>query len=104
MDWDVIAPMIVAIVLIVTVGGVVLLRPLAARLGQLLDAMAAERSQPTLEKEVVRIRQMLETLSSRLELMEERQDFTEALLQRPERRRQELSSGPAPESERGESA
>lgn len=104
MEWDVIAPMIVAIVLIVTVGGTVLLRPLASRLGQLLEAMAAERSQPTLEKEIVRIRQMLETVSSRLELMEERQDFTEALLQRPERERRELSSGHAPESEGGGSA
>lgn len=101
MEWDFIAPMVVSIVLIVTVGGVVLLRPLVARLGQLLDAMAAERSQPTLEKEIVRIRQMLETVSSRLELMEERQDFTEALLQRGDRESRELSSGHAPESEGG---
>ena len=44
MDWDVIAPMIVSIVLIVTVGGVILLRPIAKRLGALLDVMVLEKT------------------------------------------------------------
>lgn len=98
MDWDLIAPMIVAVVLIVTVGTVTLLRPLAARLGKLLDAMAEDRSEPTLKKEVVRIREMLETVSDRLELIEERQDFTEALLGRSNREGRELPAGPEEES------
>ncbi len=37
MDWDNIAPMIVAVVLILTVGGVVTLRPIAKRLTDLID-------------------------------------------------------------------
>ena len=94
MDWDVIAPMVVAIVLIVTVGGVVLLRPLSARLGKLLDAMAEERREPTVQKDLERVRQTLETLSARLEFVEERQDFTEALLGRDrEERRLPAAAG-----------
>lgn len=104
MDWDLIAPMIVAVVLIVTVGTVTLLRPLAARLGKLLDAMAEDRSEPTLKKEVVRIREMLETVSDRLDLIEERQDFTEALLGRSNREGRELLAGPEEESVSSRSA
>lgn len=97
MDWALIAPMIVAIVLIVTVGAVTLLRPLAAQLGKLLDAMAEERSEPALKKEVVRIRQALETVSDRLQLIEERQDFTEALLGRSKPEGRQLPAGPEEE-------
>ena len=45
MDWEFIAPMIVGIVLIFTVGGVILLRPIAKRLGALLDVMVAREDQ-----------------------------------------------------------
>ena len=43
MEWDVIAPMVVALTLIVTAGTVYLLRPIMARLGNLLEVMSKER-------------------------------------------------------------
>lgn len=84
MDWDVIAPMIVAVTLIVTVGGVAILRPIAKRLAHLLETYASER-QSGLEGDVQRMREILEMVSARLQLLEERQDFTERLLDSGER-------------------
>ena len=82
MEWDVIAPMLTAMVLFVTIGGVLVLRPLSKRLAELLESMARERNResPQLEAEFRRMREVMETMASRLELLEERQDFTERLL------------------------
>lgn len=91
LDWANIAPMIVGVVLILTVGGVTLLRPLAKRLGDLLEIMAREKQQG-LETDVHQMRDLLETMNARLQLMEERQDFTERLLA-GERKRDELPRG-----------
>lgn len=78
-DWDAVAPMIVAIVLFVTVGGVMVLRPIAKRIGDLLEVMAREKQQG-LESDIHQVRDLMETMNARLRLMEERQDFTERLL------------------------
>lgn len=82
LDWDVIAPMLVMIVLTLTVGGVLILRPIAKRVGDLLDVMIREKQVPGpgASGEVTRIREILESLDARLSLMEERQDFTDSLL------------------------
>ena len=79
MDWDVIAPMIVAVVFLLTVGGVLILRPIAKRLADLLEIYARDR-QSGIEGEVHQVRDLLETMNARLQLIEERQDFTERLL------------------------
>jgi hypothetical protein len=79
MDWDAIAPMIVGVVFILTTGGVLILRPLAKRVSDLLDVYAKDRKQG-LESEVRQVRELLETMDNRLRLMEERQDFTDRLL------------------------
>ena len=81
MDWDVIAPMIVSIVLILTVGGVILLRPIAKRLGALLDVMVLEKSRTT-SVDNRRLGETVDTINERLSLIEERQDFTERLIDR----------------------
>lgn len=93
-DWNEVAPMIVAVVFIVTTGGVLLLRPIAKRLGDILELMAREK-QEGLQNDVGHIRDLLETMNARLQLLEERQDFTERLLsggqeRRPEMRPEEL--------------
>ena len=85
MEWEFIAPMIMTVVLILTVGGVVVLRPIAKRIGDLLEVYAKERSDG-LEGDVHQIRDLLETMNARLQLMEERQDFTERLLSGPKER------------------
>ena len=79
MDWEVIAPMVVSIVFIMTVGGVAVLRPIAKRVSELIELYARDR-QSGLNSEVHQIRELLETMNARLQLMEERQDFTERLL------------------------
>jgi len=83
MDWEVIAPMIVGTVMILTTGGVLVLRPIAKRLGALLEVMAREKaSLPT--EEIRLLRESMDTMGQRLSLIEERQDFTERLLGRGE--------------------
>ena len=87
--WEVIAPMVVGTTLILTVGGVILLRPLAKRLGILLEVYAKEQ-QSGLQGDVGQLRDLMETMNARLQLIEERQDFTERLLSSGERPRSPL--------------
>lgn len=85
MDWEMVAPMIVSVVFILTTGGVLVLRPLAKRVAELLEVYARDRD-AGLEREVGQMRELLETMNARLQLMEERQDFTDRLLTSGERR------------------
>jgi len=78
---DDIAPMLVMMTLIITVGTVVLLRPLAKRLGDLLELMAKQRRGELDSPVIEPTERLLESLSSRLSLVEERVDFTDRLLQ-----------------------
>ena len=87
---ELLAPMVFAVILTLTIGGVILLKPIANKLGTLLEAMAKERQEPRLSEEMGHIRELLETISGRLSLLEERQDFTDALLSDPERRKLRL--------------
>lgn len=95
---DEIAPMLVAMTLILTIGGVVLLRPLARRLGDLLELMVKQRRGELDNPVVERTEHLLESLSSRLSLVEERLDFTDRLLQ--ERGDDRLLHGREPERPR----
>ena len=90
-DWEMIAPMIVAVVLILTVGGVAVLRPIAKRVSDLLELYARDK-QSGLENDVGQIRDLLETMNARLQLIEERQDFTDRLLT-GERKKEETPGG-----------
>ena len=91
MDWELIASMITIVVLTLTVGGVVLLRPIAKRLGDLVELMLRDKQQG-IESEVGRMTDLLETINARMVLMEERQDFTERLLASPERTKEHDAS------------
>lgn len=75
-------PMIVMVTAIVTTGGVLVLRPITKRLGNLLDVMAQQkmRQPATTDADVARIRELLTSIDSRITLLEERQDFAEALI------------------------
>ena len=83
MDWDVIAPMVVLVVGTLTAGGVLVLRPIATRLGALLEVMAREKATGAAE-ELRYLRDVVETTNQRLSLMEERLEFTERLIGRGE--------------------
>jgi hypothetical protein len=80
MEWEFIAPMIMSVVFILTVGGVLVLRPLSKRLADLLEVMVQNRQEPRIEDELLHMRELMETMTGRLSLLEERQDFTERLL------------------------
>lgn len=74
------APMIVMCTLILTTGGVLVLRPIAKRLGGFLDAMTQAKLRPSPEADLVRIHDVLTSIDGRLNQLEERQDFAEALI------------------------
>ncbi len=80
------APMIVMVTAIVTTGGVLVLRPLTKRLGSFLDVVTQERRLPDRGADLGQIRDLLASMDSRISLIEERQDFSEALLAAGERR------------------
>ncbi len=81
--------MMVPITAILTTGTVMLLRPISKELGGLLQAMTQERklrATPAPTPDMTQVRDLLTAIDSRLSLMEERQDFAEALLSGAERR------------------
>ncbi len=80
-----IAPMVVFTTGIVTTGAVLILRPIAKRLGDLLEALTEARRRPLAAPELTQIRELLTNIDSRLNLLEERQEFAEALLASGER-------------------
>lgn len=82
MDWDNLAPMIVLVVATLTVGGVLLLRPISKRIAELLEVYARDKDTGQ-QSEIRRLREVVETLDARMRLLEERQDFTDKLLEGP---------------------
>lgn len=90
-----IGPMVVMVTAILTAGGVAIFRPVTRRLGTLLEVMASERRLPDRAAEVAQLRELVNTLEARLSLMEERQDFAEALLSTGERRTPPALRSPA---------
>lgn len=77
---DELAPMLVTMTLILTVGGVMLLRPLATRLGDLLELMVKQRRGELDDPALERVERLVESVSTRLDLVEERLDFADRLL------------------------
>ena len=84
--WEVVAPMAAAIVLFLTIGGVLVLRPIAQHLGGYLEALTQRQLEPGKDQELEHMREMLETMSQRVALLEERQDFSERLLESQSRK------------------
>jgi hypothetical protein len=82
---------LIPIVFFLTIGGVMILRPITKRLGLLIEVLAKER-QSRLDRpddaRFDRLGRVLEQLDTRLDRMEERLDFNERLLSsNPERPR-----------------
>lgn len=77
-DYDIL-PAIILSLLILCTSGVILLRPVSKQVAQLLAAFASEK-QRSAERDAVQVRELVDTLDSRLQLLEERLDFTERML------------------------
>lgn len=73
-------PMVVLVTGILTTGGVLILRPLTKRLGSYLDAATQARLRPSPDADLARIHDVLSSIDGRLNQLEERQDFAEALI------------------------
>jgi hypothetical protein len=81
MDPDAIPFMVAFMTLCFSVAGVLVLRPLSKRVGELLGAMAQERKGgKTSDLEAAQLRATLESVNARMALLEDRLDFTERLL------------------------
>jgi hypothetical protein len=74
------ATVIMVCTALVCSSAVLLLRPLAKRLGALIDASTSAKLRPPPEPEIARLGELLTRIDGRLNQMEERQDFAEALL------------------------
>ncbi len=91
-DWDMVAPMIMTSISVLTIGGVLVLRPIAKHLGAYLEALTRQHLEPGRQEEVYQLQEHMETMSQRLRLLEERQDFSERLHEERGRRK-ELPEG-----------
>lgn len=89
-DWEMIAPMILGIVFFLTVGGVLILRPIAKHLGAYLEALTRQQLESGQRDEMLQVREALDTIDQRLHLMEERQSFAERLLETRSRESSEI--------------
>lgn len=78
-EYD-IAPVIVGVTFIVSVAGVLILRPIAKKLGALFEAMALDRTHKADAQEVARLTDAVSRLTDRIETLEDRQDFNERIM------------------------
>lgn len=95
MEWEFIAPMILGVVATLTIGGVLVLRPLTRRFAELLEHYVKDREQGS-TAELHHMRELLETMDARLQLMEDRLDFTERLLEKGTTKPPEVGPGNQP--------
>ncbi len=80
MDWEAIAPMIVFVTLTLSVAGVLILRPLVKRLGDLIEITGRDRRAQVGGNDLERLTQVVGHLTDRIEHIETRQEFAERLL------------------------
>ena len=71
---------IIWVTAILTTGSVLILRPIAKRVGSYLDAVTEARLRPVPQPDMARLNELLSSIDSRLNQIEERQDFAEALI------------------------
>ena len=77
-----IPPFIAAMTFMILGAGIILLRPLTRRLGDLLEVMVTDRRRASLAPPDLRVHETLSRIEERLRMLEERQDFTDSLLAR----------------------
>lgn len=86
MEGEIVAA-VVGAVFFLTMGGVVLMRPISKRLSQFLEVLIEERRGERKSISDVETRRLLESLDDRLAALEQRVNFTEELLSSQDARR-----------------
>jgi hypothetical protein len=78
---------LIPITMFICVAAVAILRPISTKLGGLLEAMKNEKMAPRSvdDPDFARMTVLMEHVVKRVDLMEERLDFTERLLNNPRR-------------------
>ena len=79
MEGEIVAA-VVGAVFFLTMGGVILMRPITKRLSQFLEVLIEERRGETQSASETENRRLLESLEGRLSALEHRVNFTEELL------------------------
>lgn len=79
-EAEAIVSIVIPVVFMLTVAGVVLLRPLTRPLARYLEALTAAQEKGQDAPQVGMLHDRFEGLEARLALLEERQNFTDALL------------------------
>lgn len=75
------ATTLMVVTAVLATAGVIVILPVTRRLGSLLEAMTQERLvRRNQAPEMAQVRDLLNNIDQRLSLMEERQEFAEALL------------------------
>ncbi|MGH7475418.1 MAG: hypothetical protein ACRELD_03950 [Longimicrobiales bacterium] len=91
-------PELIPITLFLSVALVAILRPISRPLGRLLESMASERqprrthSNAADDVHLARIADLLEQISTRVDLMEDRMQFVERLVESKDSRRSRLTT------------
>ncbi len=80
MDWEFVAPMVVAVTLFLSIAGVLIFRPLTKRLGDLIDVTSRSRQGQLGNDDLGKLTDIVNRLTDRIENLEERQDFAERIL------------------------
>ena len=75
------APMIVTVTLILMIGAVILLKPLSKQGAALLEQMLKDRREGRTENDLEHLTSSIASISERMRLLEERQSFTESLIE-----------------------
>lgn len=78
---ELLAPMIVTVTLILMVGAVILLKPLSKQGAALLEQMLKDRREGRTADDLEHLTSAMSNLSERMRLLEDRQSFTESLIE-----------------------
>ncbi len=80
MEWDYVAPMIAVVTITLSAAAVLIFRPLAKRLGDLIEITGRRQSAGASSEDIARLTEVVGTLADRLEHLEQRQDFADRIL------------------------
>jgi len=93
-DWDVVAPMIIVVTITLSIAGVLILRPLAKRLGDLIEITGHRQPRGERSEDLTRLTEVIGHLADRMENLEQRQDFADRILISLERPGADASTQP----------